>query len=88
MAIVTAPVEGFSGVVVGVQFKDGTGETAEPAQIQYFTRHGYKVEQAEHPGVPGGNSSKEDWLAYAKAQGRTDDELEGLTRDGIRDLFN
>ena len=50
MATITAPVKGFSGNVVGVDFKDGTGETDNTAQIQYFTRHGYTVEQAEDLG--------------------------------------
>jgi hypothetical protein len=43
---VTAPVEGFTGTVVGVEFVDGHGETENPAALQYFARHGYTVETA------------------------------------------
>lgn len=52
MATITAPVEGFSGNVVGVDFKDGTGETDNTAQIQYFTRHGYAVEAPKPKRTP------------------------------------
>lgn len=38
--------------------------------------------------APRGNASQDEWLAYAKEQGRTDEELDGMTRDQIRDLFN
>lgn len=44
MAKVKTPVEGFSGVVAGVEFKDGKGETDNPAALMYFARHGYDIE--------------------------------------------
>ncbi len=43
---------------------------------------------ADEAELPGGNASKADWEAHALAQGRTAEELDGLTRDQIRDLFN
>ena len=48
MAQVTAPVEGFTGTVVGVQFKDGHGETDNEAALAYFARHGYAI-KADSP---------------------------------------
>lgn len=36
---------------------------------------------------PAGNASGEAWAEYAKAQGKTDAELDGLGRDEIRALF-
>lgn len=44
---ITAPVEGFAGDVVGVQFKDGTAhvKASETGKVQYFQRHGYGVEE-------------------------------------------
>ena len=36
---------------------------------------------------PRGNASLADWTAYAKAQGVTDDELDGMSRADIRARF-
>lgn len=47
MAGVTAPVQGFTGKVVGVAFTDGRGETDNEAALAYFARHGYTIEQGE-----------------------------------------
>jgi len=38
--------------------------------------------------APAGNASAADWEAYALSQGRTAEELDGLSRNQIRDLFN
>lgn len=43
MVAVRTPVEGFSGVVVGVQFTDGVGEADEDSQLAYFARQGYDI---------------------------------------------
>jgi hypothetical protein len=40
-----------------------------------------------NPEQPKGNASLEEWTAYATASGMTADELEGLTRDQIRDRY-
>ncbi|MCM1011905.1 hypothetical protein [Brevibacterium sp. XM4083] len=43
----------------------------------------------EHPGAavkPGGNGSAQAWRDYALATGHTEDELEGLNRNEIREL--
>ena len=37
--------------------------------------------------APAGNASRTDWEAYALTQGRSNEELAGLSRDQIRDLF-
>lgn len=50
------------------------GADGEPAT-------GEQVEQ------PGGNASKADWTEYAKSKGATDADLEGKTRDEIRDAY-
>jgi hypothetical protein len=45
--------------------------------------------KAEPSGVeaPGGSASKKAWTEYALTEGKSAEELEGLTRDQIRDLF-
>ena len=40
-----------------------------------------------NPEQPKGNASLEEWTAYATASGMSADELEGLTRDQIRDRY-
>lgn len=46
---VTTPVEGFSGIVAGVEFADGVGETDDVGALAYFRRHGYEVEAPKPP---------------------------------------
>lgn len=61
MAKITTPVKGFTGVVVGVPFADGQGETDDESAIAYFNRHGYDVEAAEKAvTIPDGAPST-DW---------------------------
>lgn len=36
---------------------------------------------------PSGNASRDEWEAYALANGKTAEDLDGLKRDEIRDLF-
>lgn len=71
MAKVTTPVEGFTGVVVGVDFKDGVGETDSIPALEYFERQGYTIENDE-PDFPEGDPTekwKVDQLkAYATAK--------------------
>ncbi len=44
MAVVTTPVEGWSGEsVCGVVFTDGTAETDDPTALRYFAAAGYTV---------------------------------------------
>ncbi len=51
------PAAGFTGVVVGVPFTDGVGETTDAAALSYFERHGYKVEQVA-PTFPDGDPAE------------------------------
>jgi hypothetical protein len=50
------------------------------------------VPEETAPLVPAGNAKREDWVAYARAQGAPQDELEsqeegGLSRDQLRDAY-
>lgn len=49
MAKITAPVKGFNGIVVGVTFTDGVGNTKDGAKLPYFNRHGYTVDGPKAP---------------------------------------
>lgn len=89
MATITTPAEGFTGSVVGVDFKDGVGETADTAALEYFERQGYTIE-VDEPAFPEGKPSdkwKVDQLkAYAEAN--TIDLTEAKTKDDILALVN
>jgi len=37
---------------------------------------------------PAGNASLEAWQSYAKSQGTSEEDLDGLSRDDIRSLFS
>lgn len=53
-------------------------------------RYHEKREEESQPDAveaPNGNSSKSAWHEYALSQGKSADDLDGLTRDQIRDLF-
>ena len=39
------------------------------------------------PDEPKGNASRDDWAAYAKSQGATDDQLANMSRDDIRGRY-
>jgi hypothetical protein len=43
MAKIKSPVAGFKGVVAGVTFTDGEGETTNKAALAYFKKKGYGV---------------------------------------------
>lgn len=38
-------------------------------------------------GAPSGNASRDEWEAYALANGRTEEDVAELSRNEIRDLF-
>lgn len=42
---IKTPVENYSGVVAGVVFSDGVGNT--DGDISYFVRHGYEIAESE-----------------------------------------
>lgn len=53
MAIITAPVKEFNGLVAGVWFKDGKADTDNESAIAYFERQGYGVDHpAKEPKEP------------------------------------
>lgn len=50
--VVHTPVEGFNGIVVGVSFRDGVGETEDAAALGYFQSAGYRIDDAAASTVP------------------------------------
>lgn len=50
--VVHTPVEGFNGIVVGVSFQDGVGETDDAAALGYFQSAGYNIDDLAVSTVP------------------------------------
>lgn len=69
------PVKGGEVHVDDVEAQDAA-ETAHTEQETFEAK------------APAGNASTEAWHDYALTQGRTPKELDGLTRDQLRDLFS
>lgn len=69
---------------------------ANPTEAKAATATATKTKDPEHSAnpetgtpdeTPAGNASLDVWHAYALADGVAEDELDGLTRNQIRDLF-
>lgn len=63
------------------------GDVADSAEAQETAETAHTEQDTFEATAPAGNASKADWEAYALTQGRSNEELDGLTRDQIRDLF-
>lgn len=81
-------VEGSEVDASGETHEDAAAETepAESAEEAAEVAPAIAAVEAEDE-KPQGNASKADWTDYALAHGRTEEDLAGLNRDGIRDLF-
>ena len=72
---IKTPVDGFNGIVAGVQFIEGVGSTDDEGAIAYFERQGYEVagdvsDEREYPlGDPSDKWTKAELLAYAEDRG-------------------
>lgn len=71
-----------TGVTVSVD-----DDTAANLSASVWKPEGAPSEAPAADGRPAGNASREDWEAYALDNGRTAEDLEGLGRNEIRDLF-
>ncbi|MGX4583360.1 hypothetical protein [Paenibacillus chitinolyticus] len=69
MAKIYAPNKEYTGVSAGVSFVGGIGETTDNARLEWFSEHGYEVEElAETPQQPA-DPELEDLRAQAKELG-------------------
>ena len=79
---VHTPVKEYTGVVAGVAFADGVGETEDKNALAYFARHGYQVDGKSSTSGSDGKelTPKQKAQAEAKSLGLSDsgtkDEIE------------
>lgn len=43
-----APVKDANGIWASVRFVDGVGETNNPALVEWFRQHGYRIEKSDN----------------------------------------
>ena len=97
---VHAPNGAYNGTVAGVAFVDGVGtldDKATPAARRYFERKGYGFGQRpDSPraaaataveGAPAKSANKGEWETFARAQGATDADLDGLSKDAMIERY-
>lgn len=65
--VVHTPVEGFTGIVVGVSFHDGVGETDDAAALGYFQSAGYAIDDEAATVPPAGTPLTSEELARVTA---------------------
>lgn len=84
---INAPVEGFTGIVAGVTFADGVGETDNENALAYFERQGYGIGKADAksvdttPATPSKKWKVEDIEKWASEQDPAIDVSAGSTKD-------
>ncbi len=63
----------------------------DPEAVPVFEASGWVAEPLDEPeagdGLPKGNASREEWVAYATRHGLTEGDVEPMSRDQIRDHF-
>ena len=71
-------------------------QLVDPDAVEVYERSGWQLVPDEPPDdeadlaggdLPKGNASRDEWWAYALGHGMTEDDVEPLTRDEIRDHF-
>ena len=72
----------FTGVIVNVSDEkaERLGSTLKPLLPEQET-------QSSEPVQPAGNASLEDWQDYARSQGASDEDLDGVSRNDLRDAY-
>lgn len=78
-------IKGPNGLVIGFDKETAEGLLRHP-DIEKSSAP--EPAAPEATAAPAGNASKEDWYAYALANGKTGADLEGLGQREIRALFS
>jgi hypothetical protein len=67
----------------------------DPVPASHVTRGVVRPDQVapapvpeQSSGEPAGNASLADWQVFARTRGATDEDMDGQTRDQLRDLYS
>lgn len=72
-----APVKDANGIYASVRFVNGVGETNNPALIEWFRKHGYRVEKGEETPIVNVEKNEDNQIT-------TEPNLDEMTSDEIR----
>ena len=78
-----APVKDANGIYASVRFVDGVGETNNPALIEWFRKHGYRVEESKEVADNGKKVEIPEVITENVADAEKPD-FESMTSDEIR----
>lgn len=84
-----APVKDANGIYASVRFVNGVGETNNPALIEWFRKHGYRVENGVDNGKnvdkePITSTSQEDVSKTEVVIDNSKPDFDSMTSDEIR----
>ena len=77
-----APVKDANGVWCSVRFVNGVGETDNPHLIDWFKKHGYRIENCEKPVLPVEKCEKITEIPMEKCESV---DLESMTPNQLRE---
>lgn len=95
-AVATGLIKSGRVELVGPEAPEETTEGTEgeqaPAEVATATTEaaaeGEPATDGDAPAAPAGNATTEAWAEYALALGFAEEQLDGLTREGIKELIN
>lgn len=82
-----APVKDANGIYASVRFVNGVGETNNPALIEWFRKHGYRVDESKNQIADTGKKVEITEVVTEKVADTTDAEkpnFESMTSDELR----
>lgn len=77
-----APVKDANGIYASVRFIKGVGETNNPALIEWFRKHGYRVENVDKESIT--STSQEDVSKTNVVIDNSKPDFDSMTSDEIR----
>ena len=82
-----SPVKDATGTWASVRFVDGVGETNNPALIEWFRKHGYRIEKSVENGVKHIEKSVEkcDETVETPTEKCDEPDFEAMTPNELRD---
>lgn len=79
-----APVKDANGIYASVRFVNGVGETNNLALIEWFRKHGYRVEDTKDQIADNGKKVEIDEVVVEKVADTGKPDFESMTSDEIR----
>lgn len=79
-----APVKDANGIYASVRFVNGVGETNNPALIEWFRKHGYRVDETKDQVADVGKKVEITEVVVEKVADAEKPDFNSMTSDEIR----